>query len=140
MFIIEKYVIIRFKNRRPPCSFLGVKRSKLLQKLIKRDYFCNFLGFIFYGVSHAKTDLHSKYIFNFVFDSLFEQHHLSNLFILVVYAKTWPKCARISKQKLRTIQVKKWKKYRGTGLVSKKRKLCMQNLTKQSKQPSLVIL
>ena len=33
LFIIEKYVKIRFKNRRPPCYFLEVKRSKILQKL-----------------------------------------------------------------------------------------------------------
>ena len=29
----------------------------MLQKLNNRDYFCNILGFIFYGVSRAKTDL-----------------------------------------------------------------------------------
>ena len=49
--------------------------------------------------------------------SFFEQDHLLNLFILRVYAKRWPKCARISKQKLKTIR---WgKKVWGTGLVSK---------------------
>ena len=120
MFIIAKYIKIKFKNRRPPCYFLGVKRSKLLQKLTKRDYFCNFLGFIFCGVSRAKTDLHSKYIIIFVFGSFFEQDHLLNLLILGVYAKRWPKCARISKQKLRTIgRSLSEKKCRGTGLVSK---------------------
>ena len=71
----------------PLCHFLEVKRSKILQKLNKRDYFCNILGFSFYGVSCAKTDLHSKYISNFVFGSFFEQDHLSNLVILGVYAK-----------------------------------------------------
>ena len=75
----------------------------MLQKLNKRYYICNILGFIFYGVSRAKTDLHSKYIFNFVFSSFFEQEHLLNLFSFGVYAKRWPKCARISKWKLRTI-------------------------------------
>ena len=84
LFIIEKYVKIRFKNRGPPCYFLEVKRSKILQKLNKRDCFCNILSLIFYGVSHAKTDLHNKCIFNFVFDSFFEQDHLLNLFILGV--------------------------------------------------------
>ena len=102
LFIIEKYVKIRFKNRGQTCYFLEVKRSKILQKLNKRDYFCNILGFIFYGVSRAKTDLHSKYIFNFVHGSFFEQYHLLNLFILGLYAKRWTKCARISKQKLKT--------------------------------------
>ena len=46
-----------------------------------------------------------------MFGSFFEQDHLLNLFILRFYAKRWPKCAHIWKQKLRTIQ---WgKKYRG---------------------------
>ena len=55
---------------------------------------------------------------NFVFGSFFEQDHLLNLFILRAYAKRWPKCALISKQKLRMIH---WeKKYGGTGLVSEK--------------------
>ena len=63
------------KNRGPPCYFLEVKRSKILQKLNKRD------------VSRAKIDLHNKYIFNFVFGSFFEQDHLLNLFILGIYAK-----------------------------------------------------
>ena len=83
LFVIEKYVKIRFKNRGPPCYFLEVNRSKLN----KRDIFCNILGLIFYGVSRAKTDLHSKYIFNFVFDSFFEKDPLLNLFILGLYAQ-----------------------------------------------------
>ena len=45
------------------------------------------LGFIFYGFSRAKTDLHNKYIFNFKFGRFFEQDHVLNLFILGVYAK-----------------------------------------------------
>ena len=43
--------------------------------------------FNFYGVSHTKTDLHNKYIFNFVSGSFFEQDNLLNLFNLGVYAK-----------------------------------------------------
>ena len=61
------------------------------------------LGFIFYGFSRAKTDLHNKHIVNFKFGWFFEQDHVLNLFILGVYAKRLPKCARISKQKLRTV-------------------------------------
>ena len=79
LFIIEKYVKIRFKNRGPPCYFLEVKRSKILQKLNERGYCFNILGFIFYTVSRAKTDLHSKYTFNFVLGSFFEQDHLLTL-------------------------------------------------------------
>ena len=37
---------------------------------------------------------------NFVPGSFFEEDHLLNLIILVVYAERWPKCSRISKQKL----------------------------------------
>ena len=60
----------------------------------KRDI----LVLIFYGVSRAKPDLNIW--FKFVFGSLFEQDHLLNLLISGVYAKRWPKCARISIQKL----------------------------------------
>ena len=81
LYIIEKYVKISFKNRGPPSYFLEVKRYKILQKLNKRDYFCNILGSFFYGFSRTKIDLHSEYIFNFVFGSFFEQDHPLNLFI-----------------------------------------------------------
>ena len=63
------------------------QKIKNVKKLNKRDYFCNIPRFIFHGVSRAKTDLHSKYVFNFVFGSFFEQDHLLNVFILGVYAK-----------------------------------------------------
>ena len=53
-----------------------------------------------------------------MFGSFFEQDHLLNLFVLRVHAKRWPKWARISKQRLRTIH---WgKKYGGAELVSEK--------------------
>ena len=80
-------------------------------------------------------------LFNFVFGLLFEQDHLLNLIILGVYAKRWPKCARISKQKLMIddfwlmIFFLLWlsedlsierilieNKYGGTGLISEKTK------------------
>ena len=41
---------------------LDVKRSKILQKLNKRDCFCLHSWFHFYGVSRAKTDLPKKYM------------------------------------------------------------------------------
>ena len=64
LFIIGKYVKIRFKNRYHYgiASVLEVKRSKVLQKLTKETVFAYILGFLFYGVSHAKTVLHNKYI------------------------------------------------------------------------------
>ena len=33
LFIIEKYLKTRFKNRRPLCYILEVKRSKIVQQL-----------------------------------------------------------------------------------------------------------
>ena len=86
----------------------GDHHTKKLNKILNKNWtkevaFVYILRFIFHGVSCAKTDLHNKYIFDFAFDWFFEQDHLLNLFILGVYAKRLPKCARISKQKLRTI-------------------------------------
>ena len=57
LFIIGKYAKIRFKNRGPPCYFLEVKRSKMLQKVDQKRLFVYILDFIFYGVSRAKVDL-----------------------------------------------------------------------------------
>ena len=79
------------------------QKIKNWTKIEQKRLFLNILDFIFYGVSRVKTDLHSKYIFNFLFGSFFEQDHLLNLFILGVYAKRWPKCTSISKQKLKII-------------------------------------
>ena len=90
-----------------------------------------------------------------MFGSFFEQDHLLNLIILGVYVKRWPKCARISNQKL--LQPKIWlmiflTKDLSTGKILheknmgirgkflKKWKLCMQNLTKEQKQTLEVIL
>ena len=116
MFITGKYVKIRFKNRRPPYQ----KHQKYYKNWTKETAFVYILGFNFYGVSHAKTDLHNKYIFNFKFGWFFEQDHLWNVFILGVYGKRWPKCARISKQKLRVFPFHrkdfKWKEIWGYGV------------------------
>ena len=84
-------------------EFYRSKDQKYHKSYTKETVFVYILGFIFYGVSCAKTDLHNKYIVNFKFGWFFEQDHLLNLFILGVYAKRLPKCALISKQKLRTI-------------------------------------
>ena len=94
-----KYVKIRFKNRRPPYW----KGQKYYKNWTKETAFVYVLCFVFYGVSRAKTNLHNKYIVKFKFGWFFEQYNLLNLFILGVYAKRWPKYARISKQKLKTI-------------------------------------
>ena len=57
------------------------QKIKMLQKLNRRDYFYNILGFFFYGVSRTKADLCSEYILNYVFGSFFKQDHLLNLVI-----------------------------------------------------------
>ena len=57
LLIIGKYAKIRFKNRGPPCYFLEVKRSKILQKVDQKRLFAYILDFIFYGVSRTKADL-----------------------------------------------------------------------------------
>ena len=102
LFIIGKYVKIRFKNRSHHAIFwvLEVKRSKTLQKLNKRDFLFTFLVSFFMAFLAQKLVYTINIWFNFVFGSFFEQDHLLNLFILGVYAKRWPKCARISIQKL----------------------------------------
>ena len=39
-----------------------VKRSKILPKLIEKTVFVYIIGFLFHGVSRAKTDLRNKYM------------------------------------------------------------------------------
>ena len=97
--------------------FRGQKYHKSWRKA---TVFVYILDFIFYGVSRAKNNLHNKYIFDFVFDSLFEQDHILNLFNLGVYAKWWPKYAHISKRNWGPFYRKafKWKKYGGTATSS----------------------
>ena len=74
--------------------FSGGQKTKNITKVEqKRLFLFTFLIWFF-------MVLHSKYIFNFVFGSFFEQDHLLNFFNLGVYAETWPKYAGISKQKL----------------------------------------
>ena len=63
MFIIGKYVKIRFKNMGSPHYFLSSRGHKIknITKIEQRDYFVYTLDFIFYGASHIKIDLH-KYM------------------------------------------------------------------------------
>ena len=61
-FFIKK---IKFKNRGSPCYFLSSRGQKIknITKIEqKRHTFVCILGFIFYGVSRTKTDLHDKYM------------------------------------------------------------------------------
>ena len=64
LFIIGKYAKIRFNNRESPCHFRssrGQKIKKYYKNWTRETVFVYTPGFIFYGVSHAKTDLHNKY-------------------------------------------------------------------------------
>ena len=62
-----------------------IKDFKVFQN--KETAFVYIFGFIFYGVSRAKTDLHNKYMFNIVPGSCFEQDNPLNSIILGVHAK-----------------------------------------------------
>ena len=64
LFIKGKYVKIRFKNRGSPCYFLSSRDQKIknITKIEQKRLFVYILGFIFNGVSHAKTDLHNNYM------------------------------------------------------------------------------
>ena len=139
---MRKYVRIRFKNRVSSCYFLS-SRGQKIKNITKiehtRLFLFTFWGFIFMAFLSQKLIYTINIWFNFVPGSCFRKDHLLNLIILGVYAKGWPKCARISKQKL--MQHKIWsmiffltlavrrpslgrilgeKKYGGTGLLSEK--------------------
>ena len=97
MFIIGKYVKIKFKNRGSPCYFLstrGVKIKNITKFEEKRLFLFTFLVLFFMAFLTQKLIYLINILFNFVFGSFFENDHLLNLFILGVYAKMWPKCAR----------------------------------------------
>ena len=89
MFIIGEYVKIRFKNWGTPCYFpsSGGHKIKNISKIEHTRLFFYILGFIFYGVSRAKADVHNKYMTNFVPGLFFDQEYLLNFIILGVHSK-----------------------------------------------------
>ena len=89
-------------------SVLEVKWSKILQILNKKGNYCKtrFLVSVFMLFLVQKLINPTNIWSNFMFGSFFEQDHLLTLIIFGVYAKRWPKCALISKQKL--MQPKIW--------------------------------
>ena len=160
MLIRGKYVKIRFINWGSLCYFLS-SRGQNIKNITKIEHMRLFL-FTFL-VSLLWRFLRKYKInvwFNFVPDSFFEQGYLLNLIILGVHAKRWPKCARISKQKLMwpkiwsmifflTLTVRgpfhwredfKWKKYGITGLISEKTEALHAVHTKERKQSPILIL
>ena len=64
MFIIGKYVKLRLKNRESPYYFLSSRDQgiKNISKIEQKKSFLLTFCFIFYNVSHSKTDLHNKYM------------------------------------------------------------------------------
>ena len=65
LVVIRKYVkksSLKTRGRHAVFSVLEIKTLKMLQKLNKQTTFVYIIGFIFYGVSGAKTDLYNKYM------------------------------------------------------------------------------
>ena len=103
MLIAGKYVKIMSKNRGLPCYFLGSRGQKIkniTKTQQKRLFLFTFLVSVFMAFLAPKLVYTISIWFNFVFGSIFEQDPLLNVISLGVYTKRWPKCARISKQKL----------------------------------------
>ena len=102
-FIIGNYVKTGLKTGGHHAIFrvLEVKRSKNITKIEQKILFL-FTLLISFFMSFLVQKLIYKIniLFNFVFGSFFEQDHLWNWIILGVYAKRWPKWARISLQKM----------------------------------------
>ena len=136
-----------------PCYFLSSRGQQI--KNITKIKQKRLILFIFL-VSFLMPFLMQKLIytiniwFNFVLAHFFEQDHLLNLFILGVYAKKWPKCARISIQKLTLpkiwLMIFLWlwlsedlsigrilceKKSGGTGLISEKMQVLYAQINKR---------
>ena len=61
--------------------FQRSKNQRYYKSQTKDVVFVYIFGFIFYGVSHAKTDLRNKYMIDFMFGSVFEQDCLLNVMI-----------------------------------------------------------
>ena len=86
-----------------PCYFLSSRGQKIknITKIEqKRLFLFTFLVSFFMALLAQKMIYTINTWFNFVLGSFFEQDHPSNLFISEIYANRWPKCARISMQKL----------------------------------------
>ena len=103
LFIIRKYVKIRFKNRGSPWYFLS-SRDQQIKKITKNKqkwlFLYTFLASFFMAFLSQKLIYTINTWFNFVLGSFFKQNHLLNLIILGDYAKRWPIWARTPKQKL----------------------------------------
>ena len=98
LFIIGKYVKIRFENGVSPCYFLSSRGQKIknITKIEqKRLFLFTFLVSFFMAFLAQKLIYIINIWFKFVFEPFLKQDHLLNLFISGVNAKRWPKWARI---------------------------------------------
>ena len=96
LFIIRKYVKIRFKNRGSRCYFLSSRGQKIknITKIEQKKLFLFTFLVSFFMVFLARKLIYTINIwFNFVFGSFPEQDHLLSLIILKASAKRSPKCA-----------------------------------------------
>ena len=97
MFITGQYVKIRFKNRGSPCYFLSSRGQKIktITKIEQKILLLFTFSVSFFVVCFAQKLIYTIHIwFNFAFGSFFEQDHLLNLIIFVVYfSKFIKRCA-----------------------------------------------
>ena len=139
MFITWKYVKIRFKNRGSPCYFLS-SRGQKIKNITKIEW--RWLFLFTFLVLFCMAFLVQNLIctiniwLTLCLAHFFEQDHLINIFISGVYAKRWPKCARVSVQNLMCPKIlwmsffltltvrgpfhRRWKKWLISGLISEK--------------------
>ena len=94
LFILRKYVKIRFKNSGSPWYFLssrGQKIRNITNIEPKRLFLLTFLLSFSMGFQLQKMIYTINVWFNFVFALFLEQGNLLNLIIFGVHAKRWPK-------------------------------------------------
>ena len=86
LFILGKYIKIRFKDRVSPCYFLSSRGQKIINIIkIEQTRLFLFTFLLFFMVFLAQKLIYTLNLwFNFVLGSFFEQDHLLSLFILGV--------------------------------------------------------
>ena len=97
---IEKYVKINFKKNGVTILFSRICKSedqKYYKNQTKDTVFVNILGFIFYGISHTRTNLHNKYMIKLCVWHSFRIRSSIKLNYCRSYTKRRPKCIHISK-------------------------------------------
>ena len=155
MFIIGKYVKIRFKNRRSACYFLSCRGQKIknITKIIQKGLLLfTFLVSFFIGFLSQKLIYAINIWLNVVFGLFFEQDHLLNLLISGVYAKDGLNVHVFQYKNWRSPKPDRWfflylwlsedlyirksfkwkKKYGSTGLISEKSEVLCEELNERA--------